>query len=65
MELLTSPKSTYLLEAGLDVLHEQSIEWLNEIAFWRDETAFFYSLVAKKTLEAVPVKAKSYIEKTE
>lgn len=65
MELLTSPKSTYLLEAGLEVLHEQSNEWLSEIAFWKDEAAFFYSLVVKKTLKSVPVNAKSNIESIE
>lgn len=65
MELLTSPKSMHLLEAGLEVLHEQSYEWLNEIAFWRDETTFFYSLIVKKTLKSVPVSAKNDIERIE
>ena len=41
MELLTSPKATYLLEADLVILHEESQEWLNDISFWRDEIAFF------------------------
>src|SRR5690606_18897976 len=36
-----------------------------EIAFWRDEAAFFYALVVKKTLKQVPVKAKESIEKIE
>lgn len=62
MELLQSPKSMYLLDAGLEVLHAQSNEWLNEIAFWRDEAAFFYSLVVKKTLKSVPVNTKNNIE---
>ncbi|MBA3706528.1 MAG: hypothetical protein H0W84_11715 [Bacteroidetes bacterium] len=48
MELLANPKSKYLLDAGLEILHEQSIEWLNDIEFWHDEIAFFYSLVIKK-----------------
>ena len=48
MELLTSPKTTYLLEADLVVLHEESQEWLNEISFWRDEIAFFYTLMIRK-----------------
>jgi hypothetical protein len=65
MELLESPKSTYLLEAGLEVLHEQSKEWLSEIAFWRDEAAFFYTLVVKKTLSWVPIQAKDKIQKIE
>jgi hypothetical protein len=65
MELLTSPKTTYLLEAGIEVLHEQSNEWLSEIAFWRDEAAFLYSLVVIKTLKSVPVSAKANIETIE
>ena len=48
MELLTGPKATYLLEADLTVLHEESQEWLNDISFWRDEIAFFYTLMIKK-----------------
>jgi hypothetical protein len=65
MELITSPKSTYLLEAGLEVLHEQSTEWLNEIAFWRDEAAFFYSLVVTKTKKSVPENLKEEFSKVE
>ncbi|MGZ4034180.1 MAG: hypothetical protein ACXVPU_08330 [Bacteroidia bacterium] len=65
MELLLSPKSAYLLDASLEVLHEQSTDWLNEIAFWRDESAFFYSLIVKKTLKSVPLSAKSQIQKIE
>ena len=48
MELLSSPKTIYLLEADLEVLHEESREWLNEINYWRDEIAFFYTLMVKK-----------------
>jgi hypothetical protein len=65
MELLTSPKTTFLLDAGLDVLHEQSSEWLNEIAFWRDEAAFFYSLIVTKTFKSVPTTSKNDLEKIE
>lgn len=66
MELLTtSPKTTYLLEAKLEVLHAQSNEWLNEIEFWKDESAFFYQLIVNKTTSFVPVVAKNDIEKIE
>jgi hypothetical protein len=61
MELLTSPKSSYLLEAGLEILHEQSNEWLNEISFWREEIAFFYAIIIKKTYLSVPVHSKNAI----
>lgn len=65
MKLLTSTKTNYLLDAGIEILHEQSNEWLSEIAFWYDEVAFLYSLVVKKTLKSVPVSARAVIEKTE
>jgi hypothetical protein len=61
MELLTSSKKTYLLEAGIEILHEQSIEWLNEIAFWREEIAFFYAIIIKKTHLSVPMHSKDAI----
>ena len=50
MKLLTTPKTAYLLEAGLEVFHGQSNEWLNEIAFWKDESAFLFTLIVKKHL---------------
>lgn len=65
MKLLTSPKTTYLLDADIEVLHEQSNEWLNEIAFWYDELSFLHSLVIKKTLKSVPLNSKNSIEKIE
>jgi hypothetical protein len=49
MKNLTSPKSTFLLEAPLEVLHSESLEWLEEVEFWKDEAAFFYALIIEKT----------------
>ena len=49
MKNITSPKSTFLLEAPLEVLHSESLEWLEEVEFWKDEAAFFYSLIIEKT----------------
>ena len=49
MKMITSnPKTELLLGAGLDVLHQESREWLNTIAFWKDETRFFGDLLKKK-----------------
>jgi hypothetical protein len=47
MQLLTNPKTDYLLEASLESLHAESLEWLKEIDFWSDEMAFFYKLLRK------------------
>lgn len=55
MQLLSNPKTDYLLEASLESLHAESLEWLNEIAFWSDEMAFFYKLLRKsQSLKAYP-----------
>lgn len=45
MEMLGNPKTEYLLEASLEKLHAESREWVNEIAFWNEEMAFFYKLI--------------------
>jgi hypothetical protein len=59
MNTLKSASSDYLLELGLESLHEQSMEWISDIAFWRDEVAFLYALEVKKTLKEVPIHAKN------
>jgi hypothetical protein len=43
----SNPKIEFLLGAGLDVLHQESQEWLDTIAFWKDETRFFATLLQK------------------
>ena len=48
-ELLTSSKKDFLLEAPLEILHSESLEWLEEVEFWKDESAFFYALILEKT----------------
>lgn len=42
------PKKELLLGAGLDVLHQESREWQETIAFWKDETKFFADRLAQK-----------------
>lgn len=44
----SNPKTEFLLGAGLDVLHQESHEWLNTVAFWKDETRFFSDLLNRK-----------------
>ncbi len=45
MKQIKSAKRTFLLEAPLEVLHAESMEWLEEIEFWKDESSFFYALI--------------------
>jgi hypothetical protein len=47
-------KTALLLGAGLDVLHQESREWLETIAFWKDETKFFGNLLQKKEANTSP-----------
>lgn len=51
MEALTSPKTEYLLEAGLDVLHAESKEWLSELKFLKSELDFFLKLLNSKAFK--------------
>jgi hypothetical protein len=44
----TSPKTEFLLGAGLNILHQESREWLETVAFWKDETKFFDTLLNNK-----------------
>ena len=48
----SNPKAELLLGAGLDVLHQESREWQETIAFWKDETKFFANLLRKKETSA-------------
>ncbi|MDG1572043.1 hypothetical protein OZ410_06925 [Robiginitalea sp. M366] len=41
-------RSDYLLAEGLEELHRQSQEWLETVAFWKDETRFFDSLLRQR-----------------
>lgn len=38
----------YLLPQSLESLHKESLQWLETIAFWKDETRFFASLLRKQ-----------------
>ena len=54
METLTSPKTEYLLQAGLEVLHEQSLEYLKEIDFMKVEITFFNKLLNRNAGKQFP-----------
>lgn len=49
MKKLITSKNSFLLEAPFEILHSESLEWLEEVEFWKDETAFFYALIVEKT----------------
>ncbi len=42
----------YLLPQSLEGLHEESRMWLETIAFWKDETRFFATILKKQKQEA-------------
>jgi hypothetical protein len=48
---ILNPKKRLLLESSLNVLHFETQEWLETIAFWKDETKFFINLLNKKLIQ--------------
>ncbi|HAF79090.1 MAG TPA: hypothetical protein DCG42_17410 [Maribacter sp.] len=44
----TNLKNTFLLGASLNILHQESREWMDAVEFWKDETRFFENLLHKK-----------------
>ena len=65
MKTIPLANAEHLLSASLESLHAETVNWIEEIAFWRDETAFLYSLELKDTLKSVPVGEKVSIRKIE
>ena len=65
MSAIIDVKPNYLSEQEIEKLHQKSKEWFSEIAFWRDEAAFFYSLITKKIFSPIPLKARSIYERIE
>ena len=61
--MLTSPKTQYLLQASLEVLHEQSREYLNEIDFMKIELAFFNKLLNKNAGKQFPTEQAAALSK--
>lgn len=43
-----NPKVKYLLDAGLDTLHFETVEWLEDVRFWCDEMRIFSDMVDHK-----------------
>ncbi|HXB11482.1 MAG TPA: hypothetical protein VNZ45_05815 [Bacteroidia bacterium] len=65
MKVIPAANSEHLLSPSLESLHRETVEWLEDVAFWRDEVAFLYSLELKDTLKSVPVGEKTTIRKIE
>ncbi|MGZ5243763.1 MAG: hypothetical protein ACXWEY_13385 [Bacteroidia bacterium] len=47
MERLTSSNGSYTLESGLEMLHTENKSWLSNVNFWKRETDFLNTLLAK------------------
>ena len=61
MELLTAVKEKDLLDASLEILHQESLTWLNTVSFWEDENDFYKDLLNNKLFQNVSQKDKSNI----
>lgn len=51
MDILSFPKTEYLLHTSIRLLQAESLDWLEGISFWKEELAFFSSFLAKKKLD--------------
>ena len=56
MELLNESKGAYLLNVSAEALHEENTEWMEDIAFWKDEAAFLSVLLDRKKEKALAKK---------
>ncbi|MCM4163404.1 MULTISPECIES: hypothetical protein [unclassified Arenibacter] len=52
MDTGSNAKKEILLGEGLNALHRESTEWLNTIAFWKDEAKFFKDLLDRENVNA-------------
>lgn len=56
-------ETDHLLEANLEWLHSQTVEWLREVDFWKDEATFFYNLLRRKEVtNAFPARELAELE---
>ena len=44
---IENPKAHFLADMGLDILHQESLEWINMISFWQDEVPYLQKLMLK------------------
>jgi hypothetical protein len=51
MQAITNPKTSFLLEAGLDILHFESKEWFSELDLLDNELRFFTKLLKSKVFK--------------
>jgi len=60
MKTIKGPTSEYLSDTSIEILHETSREWLNEIFFMKEEIEFLASLLTRNAVHHFPT-----IESTE
>jgi hypothetical protein len=65
MDKIETTKPVNLLEEGVDELHRESQQWLSDLAFWKDEVAFYDGLIVRKTLHKIPSKEKDVVTQIE
>ena len=61
MEAITNPKTEYMLEARLDVLHYDSRKWISELEFMKNELQFFIKLLNSKVFEDAKEQQRQHI----
>jgi len=51
MQAISDPKTSYLLEAGLDVLYAETKEWQGELELMTSELRFYTNLLKSKVIK--------------
>ncbi|QHL86025.1 hypothetical protein GU926_00620 [Nibribacter ruber] len=62
MDTLTSTSGHLLLSIGLQDLHQESVGWLQDIAFWKTEISFFQKLLEQVNIRVHDLEDKKRID---
>jgi len=62
MKNLKVADSTYLLEEGLEKLHQESMDWISEMDLWKLELDFFQKLLDKYSAQFSTIEQKKRLD---
>jgi hypothetical protein len=62
MKNLKASDGTYLLEEGLEKLHQESIHWVSEMDLWKLELDFFQKMLDKHSPQFVTLEQKKRLD---
>jgi nitroreductase len=50
------PTAEHTLEEAIESLHQQSVKWLNQVSFWKEESRFFNDFISNMLSPSVNIK---------